>query len=286
MDSPKKKILAALNRCGQMLPKRIQRFIVDFPGILKLLEKLSRDNMQEIRTPEGQRLMINPMFHSNLIHTVSLGKYEPVIRKSILQLTRPGMTAYDIGANVGVFSFLFAAAVHPEGIVYAFEPERINYTCLDKSIIINNCKNIILDQRAVGKSRGKEQFDRRGGAFSGRLVGNNVSYNKTDNMEIIETVSIDYLIKEESYQVPDIIKIDVEGNEGLVIEGMRHTLASHHPIIICELHTHLGESGRDIIESLINHGYCITDAGNKLPVKFMPETDTAMLPTHIIAIKQ
>ena len=286
MDSLKKIILRKVNRLGQKLPKRILRFVADFPGVLRILEMTSISDMQEILTPEGYLLMINPLFHANLVHSGTLVNYEPVIRKSIVQFTRPGMTAYDIGANVGVFTYLFASRVTSQGIVYAFEPERINYTCLDKSIKINDCKNIVLDKRAVGKSSGKEQFDRRGGAFSGRLVGNNASYNKTDNIETVETVCLDYLIKEEGYRVPDIIKIDVEGNEGLVIEGMKYILDQYHPILICELHTHLGESGIKIIETLIAHGYSVTDAAHGSHISKTDLQNTDLLNTHVIAVKK
>jgi len=62
--------------------------------------------------------------HSNLIHSKNLLSYEPKIRKAIQKFTKPGMIAYDIGANVGVFSFLFASIVNKEGHVYAFEPEK------------------------------------------------------------------------------------------------------------------------------------------------------------------
>nr|NIQ13436.1 FkbM family methyltransferase [Candidatus Dadabacteria bacterium] len=194
---------------------------------------------------------------SNLFRSGTLENYEPEIRKAILKLTRPGMVAYDIGANIGVFSFLFASIVKSGGTVYAFEPEKNNYICLEKSLEINNIKNVFLDKRAVGKYKGKEIFDRRGGAFSGRLIGEDVKYNQTGNIEYIDTINIDTLITVENVLAPDIMKIDVEGNEILVLEGMVNTLQKYSPIILCELHTHLGESSNDVINLLIDNGYSI-----------------------------
>ena len=43
--------------------------------------------------------------------------------------------AFDIGANVGVFSLY--AALHRDCRVYAFEPESKNYACLNKNILLN-----------------------------------------------------------------------------------------------------------------------------------------------------
>jgi len=195
------------------------------------------------------------------------------------------MVAYDIGANVGIFSFLFASLVGDGGIVYAFEPESNNYTCLSKSLTINKYKNIILDNRAVGKSKSKGKFDRRGGAFSGRLIGDAI-YNTTENIEIVETVNIDYLVDEGGYRVPDILKIDVEGNEGMVLEGMKTVLNSYSPIIICELHTHLGESSDKVINLLSSYGYTISNLIDVINENDLNSTNSNILTErHIVAFK-
>ena len=262
MGSLRSLLFSSANRLGHALPKGLQRRIADFPGVLRLLEKLSSRQLEQIATPEGGRLAINPLFHSYLSRA-GLVDHEPEIRNAILRLTRPGMVAYDIGANVGVFSFLFASLVGDEGIVYAFEPERNNYHCFRKSLQINQSKNIVLDTRAVGRAKSTEKFDRRGGAFSGRLVGD-AHYEATDNVEIVETVSIDHLVASEGYRPPDILKIDVEGNERLVLEGMANLFQTSSPIIICELHTHLGDPSQRVIELLQGYGYKITDIGGAL----------------------
>lgn len=285
LDSFFKRLLSLINRVGQALPKRIQRRIADYPGVLEFLQKMSDGELMEVLTPEGCRLVVNPLFHSNLIRFGSLLDYEPEIRKTIMKFTKPGMAAYDIGANVGVFSFLFESIVGVDGVVYAFEPERNNYNCLKKSLEKHNNKNIVFDKRAVGKSKGKEKFDRRGGAFSGRLIGDAL-YDTTDNIEIVETVSVDYVVKEEGYRVPDILKIDVEGNEGLVLEGMTNILNTHRPIIICELHTHLGESSEKVISLLSSYGYTISDLKGALNENGSGST-TSNVPSerHIIAVR-
>jgi len=110
-------LLSAINRVGQAIPKRFQRRIAYFPGILAVFEYLSSYDLVEISTPEGGTIVINPLFHSNLTHSCDLGGYEPEIRKIIWKFTKPGMVAYDIGANVGVFSFLFASIVGEDGMV-------------------------------------------------------------------------------------------------------------------------------------------------------------------------
>jgi len=285
LNSFYKALLSLINCVGQALPKSVQRCIADFPGVLKLLQKLSSDQLVEIQTPEGGALAVNPLFHSNLSRSGSLLDYEPEIRKVLMEYTQPGMVAYDIGANVGIFSFLFESIVGADGVVYAFEPERNNYNCLEKSLAKDKNKNIILDKRAVGRSKSTEKFDRRGGAFSGRLMGD-AQYDTTDNIEIVETVSVDYVVQEEGYRVPDIMKIDVEGNEGMVLEGMENILSNYSPIIICELHTHLGESSEKVISLLTSHGYTVSDIGSAVNGSSASAIDSNDISEiHIIAVK-
>ena len=285
MNRLRKILLTSINRVGQAIPKRLQRRIADSPGALKFFEKLSHNDLIEVTAPEGGSIFINPLFHSNLVHSGELSKYEPEIRKAILKFSKPGMVAYDIGANVGIFSFLFASIVGEDGMVYSFEPEEINYTCFAKSLEKHDQKNIVLDKRAVGRRKSTESFDRRGGAFSGRLVGNGL-YKTTGNITTVDTVSIDYVVKEEGYRVPDILKIDVEGNEYMVLEGMKNILETCGPIVICELHTHLGESAGQVTDLLSCCGYTISDVKNALTENSTGKTTSkAAVERHIIAVK-
>lgn len=283
-----KLFLSLFNRLGQSVPKNMQRYIADYPGVLKIFDKLSSGGETEITTPEGHILVMNQLFHSNVIRTGDITGYEPQIRKSISKLARPGMAAYDIGANIGIFSFLFSALVKNEGIVYAFEPEKNNYICFEKSLKINKSQNILLDKRAVGREKESGKFDRRGGAFSGRLVGKDAAYKLTKNIEEIDIVNVDYLINNEKFRIPDIMKIDVEGNEAMVLEGMENVLANYNPIIICELHTHLGESSDRVIDYLSKFGYTFSTLND-----FLKENEENKLKStniskeiHIIARKE
>jgi len=243
-------ILSLINRIGAIMPPRVRRAIADFPGVMQLLSKLSISAGEEITSPEGYSIFINPLFHSNLTDNGGLINHEPSMRQAIIRLTKPGFTAYDIGANVGAFSFLFLSLVGSRGYVYAFEPEVNNTKVLSRSIKQAGATNITLDTRAVGDISGEAEFDRRGGAFSGRLVGGRSSYKPTNNVTKVFTTSLDELVFDVGYQSPDIIKIDVEGNEGLVLSGMKQILREKPPIIICEMHSHLGDSVEAVEELL------------------------------------
>ncbi|MBI4420276.1 MAG: FkbM family methyltransferase [Gemmatimonadetes bacterium] len=268
-----------VKRVAGLLPRRVVRAILDFPGVLALAERVSQAETVEVRSPEGARILMNPLFHLDFVAARSLADYEPAIRRAIATLAAPGMTAYDIGANVGVFSFLLASRVGPRGAVFAFEPEPNNYRQLERSVRLNRAPNIILDRRAIGRTRGTARFDRRGGAFSGRLIGERPGYTPTDNVITVETVSVDELVQDEGLPPPDLVKIDVEGNEGLVLEGMVRTLEAHGPVIICEVHTHLGDAVERVRDLLVGHGYAIYSSA-------LEPVDEIATARHIIARRE
>lgn len=243
------------NALAGRLPATVRRRIADFPGVLALLGRIARGRFETVISPEGIRMSIYPLYHANLVETGSLDGYEPGMRQAIRLLSRPGMVAYDLGANVGVFSVLFSSLVGDSGRVYAFEPEPNNHTCLGRTIAQNGIENIVLDTRAVGRESERALFDRRGGAFSGRLLGEGAAYEASSNLQTVETVSIDTLIADENYRPPAIMKIDIEGNEGLALEGMQHTLSVYSPVLIIELHWHLGDSVERVEELLRRSGY-------------------------------
>ena len=71
-------------------------------------------------------------------------------------------------------------------------------------------------------------------AFS-RLASVNVPTGARESIEVAVS-SIDELLAAGEVPVPDVVKIDVEGAELEVIEGMRRTLDEHHPVLLCEVH--------------------------------------------------
>src|SRR5260370_37638450 len=67
----------------------------------------------------GLWIRLNPRTGQN----VQKGIGEPQVQKALMDHLRPGMTFYDVGANIGVFSLMAARLVGPEGRVISFEAD-------------------------------------------------------------------------------------------------------------------------------------------------------------------
>jgi FkbM family methyltransferase len=141
-----------------------------------------------------------------------------------LENIEEGDVFYDIGANVGLISH-FAGQVCSN--VVAFEPYPPNYDCL-KETLSDTPADIQTYDLALSDSIGEVSFSATGSA--GQETGSLGSGN-----EKVDTIRGDEIISREKLEQPDIIKIDVEGAEGLVIDGMKEALADARRIY-CEIH--------------------------------------------------
>ena len=161
-----------------------------------------------------------------------VGTAEPHRQRAIRKYVEAGDTVYDIGANIGYVSLSLAKRVGPRGRVIAFEPVPRNIDLLRTNIENNKLTNIqVLDVAASDRSG--EAVIRIAENFSTASM----TWHRNDPSAIelvIKTVAIDELIEAGDLCEPKFVKIDVEGAEGQVLQGMRRTVAAAKPVLFVE----------------------------------------------------
>jgi FkbM family methyltransferase len=157
---------------------------------------------------------------------------EPKVQRTLRAIIRPGGVFLDIGANVGFFTILGARLVGESGSVVAFEPEPRNVAALRDNVALNSFANVTVVAAAVSNSTGTAALDVPHRATARLLPGD---YGDPNELQVA-TTSIDGYLSRHPGLVPDVIKLDVEGHEHAVIDGMRETLARFRPTVVCELH--------------------------------------------------
>lgn len=134
----------AMNLFG-MIYKRLSRLIyalISFsPFLTKVFTTMRREGMLLIVRyilPNPTNIEGHILFYhkgdADTIVPLSLGTYEPEVKKTFLQFLRPGMTMIDVGANIGYYTLLAARAVEQSGHVYAFEPMPTTVALLRKNV--------------------------------------------------------------------------------------------------------------------------------------------------------
>ena len=164
---------------------------------------------------------------------LKFNNYEPYVIEEFKNYCKAGMNVLDIGANIGVYTMLAAKIVGPQGKVFAYEPYPNNCTLIRKSIMENQFNNINLFQNAVSN---KEEFILLDSEPGGSNCGSNSMSTNVDSdyvpEVIVQSVTIDNSLSTQTKI--DLIKIDIEGFEGLAIQGMMKTLTNNRPIIFME----------------------------------------------------
>jgi FkbM family methyltransferase len=144
----------------------------------------------------------------------------------LAQICREGMFVLDIGANIGFYSMLMAQSVGVGGRVVAFEPDPGNYTMLVENLHRNHCGNVTAIRRAVGHASDK------GSLYLSSFHCDHRVYPAEAKQKTIpiEVVALDDYFSEG--QRIDIIKMDIQGAEGMALRGMRRILRSNPGLII------------------------------------------------------
>ena len=146
--------------------------------------------------------------------------YEEAFDRATQARIRPGDCVWDVGANEGLYTRRFAGLVDGEGQVVAFEPapatfDRLVTNTADLPTIVNL-------QLALSTESGEASFfySETSDVESGlsRASGGEDAQEMKVRVERGDVVAADY--------PPNMIKIDVEGFELQVLEGLAQTLAS------------------------------------------------------------
>lgn len=136
-----------------------------------------------------------------------------------LHLLRPGDLFVDVGANVGAYTILAAAAVGAD--VAAFEPGADARGWLARNIALNRCAaRVEVRSEAVGSRCGTTQFTR------GLDTTNHLVPAQPAADDLWDTVEITTLDAALQGRCPLMLKVDVEGFETEVIRGACATLRS------------------------------------------------------------
>ena len=156
---------------------------------------------------------------------------EPEVRYFFDRNLRTGDTVLDVGANVGVFS-LYVAALKRDSTVYAIEPEISNIARLRENIFANGFQEWIKPICAgvsdrVGITQLFLSSEEAGAAVhsisDSELERTHLGYDVVGS-EPVFSVTLDYLTKEGNF-VPNLIKIDTDGNEKRILSGARQLLS-------------------------------------------------------------
>jgi FkbM family methyltransferase len=238
------------------LVERLARRLSSMPMGPKLRVRLKRLYVAVLTLQSGGRGLAASLPGGEVVRVLpeyAHLSWNPDEYRSFREAARPGMTALDIGANVGAYSLLLGQWVGPAGAVYAFEPAPRVFDGLIRHIELNGLAGVVHPVRAaVG----------RASATAPLVVAGTHGESRLASASDVEMVTIDVSVTTidefcEQHQItPAFIKVDVEGAELDVLRGARATILRSLPdlSLFVEMHPSVwplvGVSRQDILTEL------------------------------------
>ena len=206
--------------------------------------------------PKNQnfKMLVAPRY----LHHYLQNAYEEFTVDLLLNNSKERILFIDIGAHYGFYSLLLAKT-HKKNKIIAFEPVPENYEIIKRNLWLNNFENIEVHNLAVSN---KDEIRRFNISEASDLCGfYQHPLAKTIKEIEVRTVALDNFIKDPP-KVSTIIKIDTEGHEGYVLEGMRNFLRNIEDVkLILEFNpkmlTKAGYEQEKFLEGIYHSGFDI-----------------------------
>lgn len=165
-----------------------------------------------------------------------LGSSEPGVQRALTALVRPGMTVFDVGANVGFLSVIAARLVGETGKVVSFEPLPDNVRQIVYNLSLNGFTHASIRPEALGKTDGMAHFQTSAQPTWGKLASLGSTVSQPTGEIPVSVRRLDSLLSEIPLPTPNLMKIDVEGAEEDVLLGAQEVIRKHQPALMIELH--------------------------------------------------
>ena len=204
--------------------------------------------------------------------------FEPELTQIMLSTLQPGMVFFDVGAHFGYYSLLASRLVGPDGAVHAFEPTPSTFEVLERNTASK--PQIRANNLVLWSTPTTVRFQDYGVTFSAfnSVQEGGVSDNMRDGVAAVPcsvpATSIDEYVRETGV-TPNFVKLDAEGAELKIIDGMSETLARARPLMTVEVGDGPNEEGsksRALLEAVLAKDYQAFEARDRgiAPHKLQP----------------
>jgi FkbM family methyltransferase len=266
----KKYLFPTFSFLARTLPLPVKQALYRFPPLARLIRgsinSAVADGLSEVEIAAGDLKGYKILLNLKAEKSRWLGTYEPELAEAVRAFRYPGMTVYDVGANIGYVSLLLERAARPNGRVFAFEALPANVERIRRNVALNSLENrITLVPAAVADKSGELTFYVHASVGMGKVAGSAGRRDEAYQAEIqVPALSLDEFVYRDGNPSPHVVKMDIEGGEVLALPGMKRLLAEYHPIMLLELHG--PESEKVAWETLTAADYTLREMSTGYPV--------------------
>jgi FkbM family methyltransferase len=281
----KKSILSVAAFFARILPTSVKKALYGnkpLAGLIRgTLNKAAASGLDVVNIAAGRLEGMPMLLDMQTEKDFWLGTYEPEMQSALGELIKPGMTVYDVGANVGYVTLMLGKLVGMKGKVFAFEALPDNVERLRRNVELNDyIDRVTIFPGAVGTSAGEVKFLVHSSGGMGKAAGSAGRDEQYLREIIVPGISLDEFVYTQGNPHPQAVKMDIEGGEVMALPGMRRLLVEAHPLMLMELHG--PESARAAWESLTSAGYTICEMKPGYPR--VPSLDALDWKAYLVAL--
>jgi len=253
-------LLGLASLAARLLPDPVKKAIYRVPPLASLirrtLNRAAPSGLVQVKIAAGGLAGKPFLLDLQTEKDYWLGTYEPELQAALTDLIQPGVTAYDVGANIGYVTLLLVKAVGESGRVYAFEALPSNVDRLRANLALNGLEaRVVVFAGAVTGGPGSVRFLVHASGGMGKAAGSAGRQVRYDSEITVPGISLDEFVYAQGNPPPQVVKMDIEGGEVLALPGMQRVLMEACPLLLLELHG--PESARAAWEQLTRAGYRI-----------------------------
>jgi FkbM family methyltransferase len=160
---------------------------------------------------------------------IALNRYEPYESLLFVHLVREGQFVVDVGANLGWYTLLASAAVGEQGRVLALEPHPAHVAVLSANIALHEIDNVEILAAAAGREAGEVMLFENDENLGDHRVWGYAPGERHRPHGMVPVVRLDTL---PDMDAVDLVKIDVQGYDFPVLQGLERRLASRRPLTL------------------------------------------------------
>ena len=233
----------------QKLPKRME--------IAEALGNLTGCRIKAVVNQAKVRLDLREAIQRTMV----MSAYEPDQTAWFKQCLVPGDTVIDIGASFGYYTTLGSMLVGETGKVFAFEPSPLANKVIEDAITESAISNIVLTKAAVGSREGTVSLflPSTPELHSPSILESDSTFTSVS----VPVVALDHFEPLQGIPRVKLVKMDVEGYEPNVLEGMERLIRERRiENIICEfnsgwLRRNNATTPKQLFERFADLGYSI-----------------------------
>ncbi len=238
-------------------------------GPLVMLSAIGRLGQAAAEQAFGRRFLLRSIHN----YRMYLDLQDPGLSRSLLlfgtrevdhkimleKIVRPGMTIFDIGGNIGYYPLMELSLLRGTGKMVIAEPSPSNVALLRRNLDLNGYGDVLVLDAAVSDRPGRRNFylSEQSNLGTFHPVGHG-SETLTGGTVDVETLTVP--IMTERFGPPDLLRMDVEGHEVEVLNGMIEDVSrgAYAPTVIFEPHLSRYSPGHDMaatLRALFSFGY-------------------------------